>query len=199
MKIKAGYLVQAILTLVILSTAPALAAEEKAMFAGGCFWCMESEFEDKPGVSAVHAGYAGGTVPHPTYEQVSSGRTGHLEVVEVTYDPARVSYQELLSIFWSNVDPLDAAGQFCDKGAQYAAAIFAANADEKALAEASRDRLEKRLGQKIVTLIRTDPAIFYPAEDKHQDYYRKNAARYERYKKGCGREERLEKVWGRKG
>lgn len=178
-----------------------LAAAEPAVaiFAGGCFWCMESELEAVPGVIDVVSGYTGGRVPNPTYEQISSGRTGHVEAVRVRYDARKVSYETLLEAFWSNVDPLDEAGQFCDKGPQYLSAVFVGNAAERALAEKSRTAAVKRLREPglITTPIR-DAAPFYPAEAEHQDYYRKNPLRYRLYKQGCGRDARLEQVWGGK-
>ncbi len=169
---------------------------QKAIFAGGCFWCMHAEFEGHKGVTKVVSGYTGGTVQHPTYEQVSSGTTGHVEAIEVMFDPRIVTYEQLLEIFWSNVDPTDKDGQFCDKGSQYHAGIFYFDAAQKAAAEASAQKMEKRLGQKLATFIR--PAqTFYEAEDYHQSYYKKNALRYKLYKSGCGRDEKLKEFQGR--
>lgn len=186
------------LALIILSTLPstAQAAETKtALFAGGCFWCMESEFQDLKGVSDVISGYAGGEGPAPTYEQVSSGRTGFKESVSITYDPDVVSYQRLLDIFWRNVDPFDDKGQFCDKGSQYVAAIFYASPEEEALARASLKKVEDKFGQKVATQI-IPATTFYPAEDYHQDYFEKSSTRYKLYRNGCGRDRTLEKIWG---
>jgi peptide-methionine (S)-S-oxide reductase len=171
------------------------AAAETAIFAGGCFWCMEEAFDKAPGVSATISGYSGGSVDNPTYEQVSSGGTGHFEVVQVEYDPAVASYEELLDVFWHNVDPLDPIGQFCDKGSQYLSAIFVANDEERQLAEASLQEVAAELGEEIATQILPEQA-FYPAEDYHQDFYQTNSGRYQLYKRGCGRVQRLEQVWG---
>ncbi len=174
------------------------ASSAKAYFAGGCFWCMEEAFEKVEGVTAVMSGYMGGTVPNPTYEQVSAGRTGHAESVEVVYDPARVSYQKLLEAFWHNVDPLTPNAQFCDHGTQYRSVIFYGNDDEKRLAEESKRAIEqsKRFNQPIVTELIAASA-FYAAEEYHQDFYKKNPIRYKFYKHNCGRPQRLEDLWGK--
>jgi len=165
-----------------------------ATFAGGCFWCMEAEFEGIPGVSKVVSGYTGGTVKNPTYEQVSSGDTGHVESIEVTYDPAKVTFQHLVNIFWENVDPTDQYGQFCDKGSQYRAGIFYHDDEQGKIAEASREKVKAMFTQPIATVIR--PATeFYPAEDYHQAYYIKNKERYKMYRTGCGRDDRLGDLW----
>jgi peptide-methionine (S)-S-oxide reductase len=177
--------------------AGAVAGTQKAIFAGGCFWCMHAEFEQQPGVTKVLSGYMGGQVKNPTYEQVSTGNTGHVEVIEVTFDPVRVGYDELLKVFWSNVDPTDPEGQFCDKGSQYLAGIFYVDETQKSAAEKSVADVEKKLNAKAATFLR--PAdVFYPAEDYHQSYYRKEKLRYTLYKQGCGREGRLEEVWDKK-
>lgn len=170
----------------------------KATFAGGCFWCMEEAYEHVPGVVSAVSGYMGGTVKNPTYEQVSSGRTGHMEVVQVQYDPSKVTYEKLLDTFWHNVDPTQADGQFCDHGSQYRSAIFYQGDEQKKLADASRAAVTKTKPFKgdIVTAI-LPAGEFYPAEDYHQDFYRKNPARYKFYKTGCGREARLAQLWGR--
>ncbi len=165
-----------------------------ATFAGGCFWCMQGEFAAIPGVSKVVSGYTGGTVKNPTYEQVSGGGTGHVEAIEITYDPATVSYQQLLDIFWKNVDPLDEYGQFCDKGSQYRAGIFTHDDEQKKLAEASKEKVASMFKQPVATVIKPASA-FYPAEDYHQDYYIKNRTRYKMYRMGCGRDARLEELW----
>lgn len=165
-----------------------------ALFAGGCFWCVESLYEGKDGVIKVMSGYAGGHVDHPTYEQVSAGTTGHREVVEVTYDSSVISYETLLDIFWRNIDPFDADGQFVDKGPQYQSAVFAADDGERALAEATKKALEEKHGKKVVTDI-LPAAIFWPAEEYHQDYHSKNPLRYNLYKKGSGRDKRLDEIW----
>lgn len=156
---------------------------------------MEEAFDTVPGVSATVSGYTGGTVENPTYQQVSSGGTGHYEVVQVEYDPAQVTYGELLDAFWHNVDPIDERGQFCDKGTQYLSAIFVANDEERQQAEASKAEVAMELDGPIATQI-LPAATFYPAEDYHQDYYQTNSAQYKFYKFGCGRAQRLEEVWG---
>ena len=172
------------------------AADATALFAGGCFWCMESDFEKLPGVSAVVSGYSGGHTVNPTYEESSAGKTGHAEAVEVRYDPSKVSYAQLLDYFWHHIDPLTANAQFCDHGSQYRSAIFYANEAEKQAALASKAKFEKQLGKPIVTEI-AGAGPFYPAEDYHQDYYKKNPIRYRYYRHACGREDRVKEVWGR--
>lgn len=169
----------------------------KAYFAGGCFWCMEEAFEKVEGVLSATSGYMGGTVANPSYEEVSAGRTGHAESVEVVYDPAKVSYQKLLDAFWQNVDPVTPNAQFCDHGSQYRSAIFFQTDEEKRASDASRQALEqsKRFNEPIVTQI-VMAAKFYPAEEYHQDYYKKNPVRYKLYKYNCGRAKRLEALWG---
>lgn len=167
-----------------------------ATFGGGCFWCMEPPFEYLDGVVEAIAGYSGGTVENPTYKQVGSGETGHLEVVQVIYDPTKVTYDELLDVFWKNIDPTDTEGQFADRGSEYKTAIFYHNDEQKALAEASKKRLEEsgRFDQPIVTEIRPFEK-FYKAEEYHQDYYKKNTLSYNTYKKGSGRESFIENTW----
>ncbi|HZO04735.1 MAG TPA: peptide-methionine (S)-S-oxide reductase MsrA [Burkholderiales bacterium] len=178
---------------------PALAQQklEKAAFAGGCFWCTEEAFEKVPGVISAVSGYMGGKVKNPSYEQVSTGRTGHTEVVEVTYDPAKVSYEKLLDTFWLNHDPTVKDRQFCDSGSQYRPEIFWYTEEQKRLAEASKTKWDKQkpFRQPIVTPI-TKASEFYPAEDYHQDYYKKNALQYRFYVTGCGRYTRLDQLWG---
>jgi peptide-methionine (S)-S-oxide reductase len=168
-----------------------------ATFAGGCFWCMEPPYDKLDGVLATISGYTGGNTADPTYEQVLTGGTGHAEAVQVTYDPAKVSYEQLLEVFWRNVDPLDAGGQFCDRGDQYRTGIFVHDAAQRRLAEASKQALEDsgRFAQPIVTEIEA-AGPFYPAEDYHQDYYEKNPIRYNFYRWNCGRDARLEQLWG---
>lgn len=170
---------------------------EKAVFAGGCFWCEETAFEGKPGVISVVSGYAGGKSANPTYEQVSAGGTGHAEVVEVTFDPSKTSYSNLLKIFWVNIDPTDAGGQFCDRGDQYRSEIFYIDESQKKPAEQSKKEIEKTktFKEPIVTQI-TKLKAFYPAEEYHQDYYKKKPAHYNSYRTGCGRDRRLEQLWG---
>ncbi len=170
-----------------------IARQKSAVFAGGCFWCMESEFESEKGVISTVAGYTGGKEVSPTYEQVSSGKTGHREAIEVVYDPDVINYARLLEIFWSNVDPLDAEGQFCDKGEQYKAGIYVANDAERAAAKLSADNMAKKLGKPVVTDIMTR-GPFYTAEDYHQDFYKKSADKYWKYRAGCGRDKRLEEL-----
>jgi peptide methionine sulfoxide reductase msrA/msrB len=180
------------------AAAPPAGPLARATFAGGCFWCMEPPFDKVPGVVSTTSGYAGGQVKNPTYEQVSGGSTGHAEVLQVAYDPARVSYERLVEVFWRNVDPTDRGGQFCDRGSQYRTAIFYEGEAQKRAAEASRRALEAsgRLKKAVVTEIVALDA-FYPAEDYHQDFYRKSPVRYTSYRAGCGRDKRLEELWGR--
>ena len=169
-----------------------------ATFAGGCFWCVESDFDKVAGVLSTTSGYMGGTTPNPTYEQVGRGSTGHAEVVQVVYDPSKVSYEKLLDTFWHNVDPFDARGQFCDKGSQYRPEIFVHTPEQKKLAEASKKALvdSGRFKQPIVVKI-TDAGPFTAAEDYHQDFYKKNPRHYSLYLTGCGRDARLEQIWGK--
>jgi peptide-methionine (S)-S-oxide reductase len=166
-----------------------------AVFAGGCFWCMEPPFDALDGVLATKSGYTGGHIARPSYEQVTAGGTGHIEAVHILFDPSRVSYARLLEVFWRNVDPLDAGGQFCDRGESYTTAIFAQDAEQRRLAEASKAEAEGRLRRRLATPVR-DAAPFWPAEDYHQDYYQKNPARYRFYRWNCGRDARLRAVWG---
>lgn len=179
--------------------APAVAtsvATSFATFGGGCFWCVEEAFDKVPGVISTTSGYMGGRTKNPTYPQVSAGNTGHNEVVQVAYDPAKVSYAQLLDTFWRNIDPTQANGQFCDQGSQYRSEIFYHNEDQRKAAEASKTRLlkDKPFAGDVHTLI-TRAAEFYVAEEYHQDYYKKNPVRYTYYKNGCGREARLKEVW----
>ena len=168
-----------------------------ATFAGGCFWCMEPPFDKVPGVTATISGYTGGRKVNPTYQEVSSGTTGHAEAVQVVYDPKKVSYEKLLEVFWVNIDPTVKDRQFCDSGNQYRTAIFYHDEAQRKAAEASRAALEKSrpFREAIVTPIEMAGA-FYPAEDYHQDYYRKNPVRYQLYRSGCGRDARLKQLWG---
>lgn len=173
------------------------AGQEVALFAGGCFWCMVAPFVDLPGVASVKAGYSGGKLPNPSYEQVSSGQTGHTEVVQIIFDPKQVSYEKLLKIFWRSIDPTNAAGQFCDIGTQYRTAIFYDGDAQKKQAEASRDALAASgvLKAPIATEI-TAASPFYIAEEYHQDYFRKQERRYQMYRQGCGRDARLKQLFG---
>jgi peptide-methionine (S)-S-oxide reductase len=177
------------------AAAPAPATRGVATFAGGCFWCEESAFQDVKGVISATSGYTGGKEQNPTYEQVSDHMTGHLESVEIVYDPRAISYQQLLDIFWHNVDPFDNTGQFCDHGPQYRGAIFYHDAEQKRLADASKAAVEKQLGKKVVTDV-IPASKFWPAEDYHQDYYKKNPVRYHFYRFNCGRDARLKAIWG---
>ena len=169
-----------------------------AVFAGGCFWCMVHPFDELPGVVSVTSGYTGGHKVNPTYHKVSAGDTGHVEAVQIVFDPKKTGYEKLLEVFWRNVDPLDNGGQFCDRGNTYTSAIFYQNEEQKKLAEQSMTAIEKKLGKAVVTMIRP-AATFYAAEDYHQDYYKKNPLRYKYYRYSCGRDQRLEELWGRKG
>lgn len=179
----------------IAATPDQPSALETAVFAGGCFWCMEAAFDPVEGVVETTSGYTGGKTKDATYEAVKLGRTGHYEALQVTYDPQRVSYRELLDVFWHNVDPFDARGQFCDRGSQYRAAIFVADDAQRAAAEASLKELSSRTKQRIATQI-LPASTFYDAEEYHQDYYRKNPLRYRYYRSTCGRDRRLREVWG---
>ena len=196
----------ALLAVALTAAAPAAAqtaaapkaATAKATFAGGCFWCMEEAYDKVPGVISTVSGYMGGTTKNPTYEQVTTGRTGHAEVVQVEYDPAKVDYQKLLDAFWRNIDPTQKDAQFCDHGSQYRSAIFFHGEEQRKLAEASRAALAKNKpfkGEIVTQIVKAD--VFYPAEDYHQDYHQKNPVRYKFYKSGCGREARLQQIWGK--
>jgi peptide-methionine (S)-S-oxide reductase len=174
----------------------ATAAADKALFAGGCFWCMESDFEKLPGVTDVISGFTGGTLKNPIY---NGNHNGHYESVEVTYDPRQVSYRQLLDYYWVHIDPFDPQGQFCDKGHSYMTAIFVANAGERKLAEASLQKVAARFPNQQVTTRILDATTFYPIKGKegyHQDYYKKNPVRYKFYRYSCGRDQRLTEIWG---
>jgi peptide-methionine (S)-S-oxide reductase len=172
-------------------------AYKTAIFAGGCFWCVESDFDKIAGVISTISGYTGGMKHNPTYRQVVAGGTGHLEAVKITYDPKKVSYKRLVEYFWRTVDPTDGGGQFCDRGQSYTTAIFTATPAQKKIAAASKARLvtDKVLKRPIVTPIR-DATSFYPAETYHQNYYRKNPIRYKYYRYSCGRNARIRAIWG---
>lgn len=174
---------------------PPAPGEGVAIFAGGCFWCTESDFEKVDGVLKVESGYVGGKEERPTYEQVSSGGTGHAEAVRVVFDPAKTSYERLLQVFWHSVDPTQADGQFCDKGTQYRSAIFPLDEAQRAAASASLATVDAQIEAPIVTTIET-PGPFWLAEDYHQDFYKTNPVRYNTYRMGCGRDARLKQVWG---
>lgn len=173
-------------------------AVEEAVFAGGCFWCMESDFDKVEGVVETISGYSGGAVENPTYKQVTYKDTGHYEVVKVVYDPSVVSYSELVEYFWRHVDPTDDGGQFCDRGHSYRTAIFAGNEEERAIAETSKQTIDNSgvLETAIVTPI-LDASAFWPAEGYHQDYYQKNPLHYNRYRNGCGRDKTVKRVWAK--
>ena len=170
------------------------AQKDKAYFAGGCFWCVEESFEKLKGVEEVTSGYSGGVTENPTYKEVTYGKTGHFEVVEIIYNKAVISYSELLENFWINIDPFDAYGQFCDKGYSYRSVAFYTNDEEKILIEKDIKELESKFNKKVVTYIRNFKK-FYKAEEYHQDFYKIKFERYLRYKKACGREELLKRIW----
>ncbi len=191
-----GWMMLALLLVVV----PLQAAQtETAIFAGGCFWCTESDFDKVPGVVSTTSGYIGGHKKNPTYQQVSGGGSGHAEAVQVVYDPTKVSYVKLLEKFWLSVDPTTPDAQFCDHGSEYRSAIFYLNNEQKQLAEASKTALEKNKSFKesIVTEI-VAASTFYPAEEYHQNYHERNSVRYNYYRWSCGRDQRLEALWGAK-
>ena len=198
MRLRSG-LILGVLMVLGLYAAPGVSDDDaaEAVFAGGCFWCMQPPYDDVEGVLDTEVGFTGGHVEAPTYQEVVQGGTGHYEAVRITYDPERISYDELLEIFWRNIDPLDAGGQFCDRGDHYRAAIFPSNEAERTAAEASKEALEDsgRFERPIVTEI-LDAGSFYLAEDYHQDYYKKNPLRYRFYRASCGRDGRLGELWG---
>ena len=202
MSLKPRWLAVATLALAVsaLASSASAAPNEKAIFAGGCFWCEESAFEDLPGVVSAVSGYTGGQTPDPTYEQVSTGMTGHAEAAEITYDPSKISYEQLLQVYWHNIDPTQKDGQFCDRGSQYRSAIFTLNDAQKRAAEASKAKLEQdpRFRGKIATQI-APAGKFYPAEEYHQNYCKVNPLRYKTYAAGCGRAARLKEIWGEAG
>ncbi len=176
---------------------PLDAGQREAVFAGGCFWCMEKPFDKIDGVISTTSGYTGGPEIAPTYDDVGHHRTGHYEALRVVYDPTKVDYARLLEVFWHNVDPTQANGQFCDRGDQYRTGIFTSDPEEKALAETSRTTAAAALEAPIVTEI-LPSAVFWVAEAYHQDFYKKNPAHYNRYRQGCGRDARLQQLWGDK-
>ena len=181
------------LSLVVMTVSATVARADTAIFAGGCFWCVEALYQEAEGVSNAVSGFTGGTHPSPTY---SGSHDGHFEAVLVTYDPKQVSYQQLLDLFWVNVDPLDNSGQFCDKGFSYRSAIFVANDEERELAVASKKKVEVEFaGQEVFTEILA-ATKFFPVEEYHQDYYTKNPIRYRLYRSGCRRDARLKQIWG---
>ncbi len=183
-------------TLLLLASATtqiARAESATAVFAGGCFWCMESAYQDVAGVKDVVSGFTGGTLKNPTYQ---GNHEGHFEAIEITYDPAAISYQELLDLYWVNIDPFDNRGQFCDKGYSYRSAIFTASAAQRQMAEASLQAVKQQFPQQTVYTEIRDAADFWPVEDYHQDYYLKNPVRYKYYRWNCGRDQRLQQIWG---
>lgn len=189
-----------VLGLMVALAAPALAQQQKldkAAFAGGCFWCTEADFDKVEGVISTTSGYIGGKTANPTYESVSAGNTGHAEAVQIVYDPSKVSYSKLVEHFWRTIDPTVKDRQFCDAGSSYRSAIFVHDADQRAIAEASKKALEKSkpFREPIVTEI-VNATTFYPAEGYHQDYYMKNPVRYKFYRYNCGRDARLKQLWG---
>lgn len=194
----AGLLLGIALTTTIAGPADGEKITATATFAGGCFWCMVHPFDELPGVLSVTSGYTGGHKANPTYEEVSMGGTGHVEAVQIVYNPVRINYEKLLEVFWRNVDPLDGGGQFCDRGNTYRSEIFYHSEEQKQRAEQSKTAIEKQLKQTIVTEIRP-ASTFYAAEDYHQNYYKKNPLRYKYYRYSCGRDQRLEQLWGKKG
>jgi peptide-methionine (S)-S-oxide reductase len=170
---------------------------ETAIFAGGCFWCTEADFDKVAGVLSTTSGYIGGTVANPTYHQVSSGTTGHAEAVKIEFDPAKVTYAKLLDVYWHSIDPLVKNQQFCDSGDQYRTAIFYLDDAQKKLAEETRTAVEAKFAPKQVYTQVVKAGPFYPAEDYHQNFHTKNEARYKFYRWNCGRDQRLEKIWGK--
>ena len=188
------------LSLFSFMTLKAVAKEQSAVFAGGCFWCTESDFEKLDGVMSATSGYIGGQLKNPTYKQVSAGGSGHTEAVEVIYDDQTISYSELVEYFWKTIDPTDDGGQFCDRGQQYRSEIFYKTEEQRGIAEASKSALSSSglLKAPLATQL-TPSSRFYPAEDYHQDYYLKNPVRYNYYRWGCGREKRLAELWGSPG
>jgi peptide-methionine (S)-S-oxide reductase len=186
-----------LLSAVVISASAQQKKIETAVFAGGCFWCMEPPYDALDGVISTTSGYTGGSKQDADYRTVSAGGTGHYEALEVKYDPSKVSYEKLLEVFWHNIDPLDGRGQFCDKGSQYLSAIFPKNDEERALAEASKAKVAPKIGG--AAAIKTEILAakpFYAAEEYHQDYYQKNPIRYKFYRWNCGRDQRLEELWG---
>lgn len=181
----------------LASLVPAAAQAEEAIFAGGCFWSMETDLDRVDGVTSTTSGYIGGTLENPTYQDVITERTGHYEAVKVTFDPAKISYDQLLSAYWHSIDPTDAGGQFCDRGASYRTAIFPLNEAQRKAAEASAKQVSADLKQSVATEV-LPTATFYPAEEYHQNYAQKNPGHYNAYRMGCGRDRAVRAVWGEK-
>ncbi len=198
MKLKLSLAISMIaLSVCSFMTVKAIAEEQSAVFAGGCFWCTESDFEKLDGVISAESGYIGGKVKNPSYKQVSAGGTGHTEAVQIIFDDQKVSYSDLVEYFWKTIDPTDGGGQFCDRGQQYRSEIFYKTEEQRGIAEASKSALSSSglLKAPLATQL-TPSSRFYPAEDYHQDYYLKNPVRYNYYRWGCGREKRLAELWG---
>ncbi len=195
----AGIFLSSLMTL-LSSVSLAMKAEEGqriATFAGGCFWCMEQPFDILEGVISTTSGYTGGHTKDPTYRQVSSGNTGHTEVVRVVYEPDKITFEELLKVYWVNVDPLADNAQFCDHGSQYRAGIFYHDDEQKQAALASLEEVKNKFKDDTVYTEVTESTVFYPAEDYHQDYYQKSAVSYKYYRWRCGRDARLQELWGK--
>lgn len=199
-----SYLTAVVAMFLITSFVPVYSADDgtkdttgnkRAIFAGGCFWCMEPPFDQVDGVLSTISGYTGGHQDNPSYKQVSSGSTGHTEAIEIVYDPDKVSYQELLDIYWVNIDPLNSEGQFCDYGSQYRSEIFYLDDEQKKQATATLEKIKIKLGKPVATKV-TAAQKFYPAEKYHQDYYQVNPVRYNYYRWACGRDARLKELWG---
>lgn len=203
MKYKIAYFILLILLNLLFAASSAIAQSEAfgdkyktAVFAGGCFWCMEKPYDELGGVISTISGYTGGHKKNPTYQEVSSGTTGHIESIRITYDTTKITYKDLLEVFWKNIDPLDPRGQFCDKGPMYVSAIFYSTEEEKKLSEESLKNVQTKFKQNIAT--RLIPAtVFYPAEDYHQNYYQNNPIKYKYYRYRCGRDARLDDLWGK--
>lgn len=186
------------LALTMTAASPSFGAEATAIFAGGCFWCTEADFDKVPGVISTTSGYTGGRTANPTYKAISAGNTGHAEAVKVVYDADKITYRQLVDHFWKTIDPTVKDRQFCDTGNQYRTAIFVANATERRVAEETKQQVAGKLKTTIYTEI-ADAGRFYPAEEYHQDFHTKNPAKYKFYRWNCGRDQRLERLWGKKG
>jgi len=193
---------RAILAAAVLAAAVTAASAQdktaKAIFAGGCFWCVEADFDKVPGVLTTTSGYLNGKTKNPTYKEVSGGGSGHVEAVEIVYDPAKVTYAKLLDVFWRSIDPLAKDKQFCDTGDMYRTGIYFLNDEQKKLADDSKQKVVAKFAPRTVYTEIVKADTFYPAEDYHQDYYKKNEARYNFYRWNCGRDQRLEQIWGKK-